>query len=149
MPLWELFARYQRSEKALVLALQEAYLQGVSTRKVKKLTEPLCGTTVSKSFVSQVCQALDADIDAWRTRPRETIIPEVALLERRATLADERIAEYGDLTDAGENPRQQVVPLKYLPGDTETLARFLQTRPKRPHAPTLPGRFSWTIQRPL
>lgn len=71
----ELFARYQRSEKALVLALQEAYLQGVSTRKVKKLTEQLCGTTVSKSFVSQVCQALDADIEAWRTRRLDQAYP--------------------------------------------------------------------------
>lgn len=71
----ELFARYQRSEKALVLALQEAYLQGVSTRKVKKLTEQLCGTTVSKSFVSQVCQELDADIEAWRTRPLDQAYP--------------------------------------------------------------------------
>ena len=80
---------------------------------------------------------------------RETIIPEVALLERRTTFADERIAEHGNLTDAGENPRQQVVPLKYLPRDTEALARLLKTRPKRPHAPILPGRFSWTIQRLL
>ena len=71
----ELFARYQRSEKTLVLELQEAYLQGVSTRKVKKLTEQLCGTTVSKSFVSQVCQALDADIEAWRTRPLDQAYP--------------------------------------------------------------------------
>ena len=71
----ELFARYQRSEKALVLALQEAYLQGVSTRKVKKLTEQLCGTTVSKSFVSQVCQQLDADIEAWCTRPLDQAYP--------------------------------------------------------------------------
>lgn len=80
---------------------------------------------------------------------RETIVSEIAFLECRATFTDERIAEHGDLTDAGENPRQQVVPLKYLPRDTETLARFLQTRTKRPHAPTLPGRFSWTIQRLL
>ena len=58
-----------------MLALQEAYLQGVSTRKVKKLTEQLGGTTVSKSFVSQVCQALDADIEAWRTRPLDQAYP--------------------------------------------------------------------------
>ena len=64
-----LFARFQRSEKALILALQEAYLQGVSTRKVTKITEALCGTSVSKSQVSDLCQELDADINAWRQRP--------------------------------------------------------------------------------
>jgi len=47
----ELFSRFQRSEKALILALQEAYLQGVSTRKVTRITEQLCGTSISKSQV--------------------------------------------------------------------------------------------------
>ncbi|MDQ3377062.1 MAG: transposase, partial [Actinomycetota bacterium] len=44
-----LFARYQRNEKALVLALMEMYVEGVSTRKVKDITEELCGTSFSKS----------------------------------------------------------------------------------------------------
>ena len=43
----QLFERYQRSEKALVLALQQSYLQGVSTRKVKRITEKLCGVEFS------------------------------------------------------------------------------------------------------
>ena len=70
-----LFARFQRSEKALILALQEAYLQGVSTRKVTKITEALCGTSFSKSQVSDLCQELDADINAWRERPLEQAYP--------------------------------------------------------------------------
>ncbi len=41
----EVFERYQRSEKALVAALAEMYVQGVSTRKVKAITEELCGTS--------------------------------------------------------------------------------------------------------
>jgi putative transposase len=71
----DLFARFQRSEKALILALQEAYLQGVSTRKVTKITEQLCGTAFSKSHVSDLCQELDADIQAWRDRPLEQSYP--------------------------------------------------------------------------
>lgn len=47
----ELFARYQRNEKALVLSLMEMYVEGVSTRKVKDITEELCGTSFSKSTV--------------------------------------------------------------------------------------------------
>jgi len=48
----KLFARYQRSEKALVPALMEMYAQGVSTRRVAKIREELCGTAFSKSTVS-------------------------------------------------------------------------------------------------
>lgn len=64
-----LFNRYQRNEKALVLALQEMYLQGVSTRKVAEVTEALCGTSFSKSQVSSLSQELDAEISHWRRRP--------------------------------------------------------------------------------
>ena len=71
----ELFARFQRSEKALILALQQAYLQGVSTRKVTKITEALCGTSFSKSQISELCQELDTDIKAWRERPLEQALP--------------------------------------------------------------------------
>ncbi len=46
------FERYQRSEKALVAALSEMYVQGVSTRKVKKITEELCGHAFSASTAS-------------------------------------------------------------------------------------------------
>jgi putative transposase len=48
----QLFARYQRNEKALVLALMQMYVEGVSTRKVKDITQELCGTSFSKSLVS-------------------------------------------------------------------------------------------------
>src|SRR3712207_5456062 len=49
-----LFSRYQRNEKALVLALMEMYVEGISTRKVKDVTEELCGTSFSKSLVSSL-----------------------------------------------------------------------------------------------
>lgn len=64
----ELFEKYQRSEKALVLAIAEMYVQGVSTRKVKKITEELCGLEISKSQVSALAQGLDAEIDRFRKR---------------------------------------------------------------------------------
>jgi len=63
-----LFARYQRNEKALVLALMEMYVEGVSTRKVKDITEALCGTSFSKSLVSSLAGSLDAELSAWRSR---------------------------------------------------------------------------------
>jgi putative transposase len=64
----ELFARYQRSEQALVATLLEMYVQGVSTRKVAAITEELCGTGFSKSQVSALTSRLDADLTAWRER---------------------------------------------------------------------------------
>ena len=63
-----LFSRYQRNEKALCLALMEMYLEGVSTRKVKDITEALCGTSFSKSTVSSLAGSLDAELGAWRGR---------------------------------------------------------------------------------
>ena len=50
----EVFERYQRSEKALVGALTEMYIQGVSTRKVKAITEELCGHEFSASTISRL-----------------------------------------------------------------------------------------------
>jgi len=66
-----LFARYQRNEKALVLALMEMYVEGISTRKVKEVTEELCGTTFSKSLISQLAGSLDSELSAWRDRRLE------------------------------------------------------------------------------
>jgi len=64
----EMFARYQRSEQALVLALMEMVINGVSTRKVSQITEELCGTEFSKSTVSELCMKLDPLVNAWNNR---------------------------------------------------------------------------------
>jgi transposase-like protein len=66
-----LFARYQRNEKALCLALMEMYVEGVSTRKVTEVTEALCGTSFSKSLVSSLAGRLDAELEGWRGRRLE------------------------------------------------------------------------------
>jgi len=72
----QLFARYQRNEKALVLALMEMYVEGGCTRKVREITEVLCGTSFSKSLVSELAGQLDGELDAWRNRPlAETTYP--------------------------------------------------------------------------
>src|SRR3984893_16452451 len=57
----ELFERYQRSEKALVAALGEMYVQGVSTRKVKAITEELCGQEFGASSISAMCRRLEEE----------------------------------------------------------------------------------------
>lgn len=60
-----------RSERALKLALAEMYVQGVSTRRVRKITEELCGFEVSSTQVSQATASLDEQLAAWRERPLE------------------------------------------------------------------------------
>ena len=64
----EMFARYQRSEQALVIALMEMVVNGVSTRKIAQITEELCGTEFSKSTVSALCKRLDPIVEAWNNR---------------------------------------------------------------------------------
>lgn len=64
----ELFTRYQRSEQALILTLMEMVVNGVSTRKVARITEELCGTSFAKSTVSDLCKGLDPLVTAWNER---------------------------------------------------------------------------------
>jgi putative transposase len=61
--------RGTRSERALKLALAEMYVQGVSTRKVKAITEQLCCFEVTISQVSRATSELDEVFKQWRERP--------------------------------------------------------------------------------
>jgi transposase-like protein len=61
--------RGTRSEKALLAALAEMYVQGVSTAKVTKITEELCGCEISSSDVSRATALLDEEFEKWRNRP--------------------------------------------------------------------------------
>jgi len=75
----ELFERYQRSERALVSALAEMYVQGVSTRKVRAVTETLCGHSFSASSVSEMNRTLDAALTAFATRRLDEPYPYLIL----------------------------------------------------------------------
>jgi transposase-like protein len=58
-----------RGERALKLAVAEMYAQGVSTRKVAAITEKLCGLEVTSGQVSRAAEALDEELEEWRSRP--------------------------------------------------------------------------------
>jgi putative transposase len=73
------FERYQRSEKALVGALAEMYIQGVSTRKVKEITEQLCGHEFSAATVSRINQSLDEELEKFAHRRLEEEYPYLVL----------------------------------------------------------------------
>jgi putative transposase len=74
-----LFERYQRSEKALVGTLAEMYVQGVSTRKVKAVTEALCGHSFSASSISAVNKSLDEALDKFAARQLSEPFPYLIL----------------------------------------------------------------------
>jgi putative transposase len=75
----EVFERYQRSEKALVGALAEMYVQGVSTRKVKAITEELCGHEFSAATVSRINESLDGELTKFAERRLEEDYPYLIL----------------------------------------------------------------------
>src|ERR1700756_3537453 len=75
----ELFERYQRTEKALVATLIEMYVQGVSTRKVKAVTEDLCGHSFSASAVSALVKTLDGSLKAFAERRLAEAFPYLIL----------------------------------------------------------------------
>jgi hypothetical protein len=122
----ELFARYQRSEQALVATLMEMYVQGVSTRKVAAITEELCGTGFSKSQVSALAGRLDADLTAWRTRSlAEHAYPYLSVDARYEHVrVDGRVVSQGVLLVAGVRADGVREVLAVDVADTESEASY-------------------------
>src|SRR5215216_2242281 len=122
----ELFARYQRSEQALVTALMEMYLQGVSTRNVAAITEELCGTSISKSRVSALVGRLDPELQAWRERPLTAAAYPYPVVDARYEHArvDGRVVSLGVLVVAGvrDDGRREILAIEEA--DTESEATY-------------------------
>ena len=122
----ELFARYQRSEQALVTALMEMYLQGVSTRNVAAITEELCGTAFSKSQVSALVGRLDPELKAWRERPLTAAAHPYLVVDARYEHArvDGRVVTLGVLLVAGVRADGRRELLAVEEADTESEATY-------------------------
>jgi putative transposase len=98
--------RGTRSEKALKCALAEMYIQGVSTRKVREITEALCGLSVSSSQVSRVTRELDTTLSAFRDRELDDPYPYVYLDARyEKTRHNGRVIDSAVLIAMGVNKR--------------------------------------------
>lgn len=134
----DLFARYQRSEQALVLALMEMVVNGVSTRKVSQITEELCGTEFSKSTVSDLCKNLDPIVNAWNDRPLQDsrfpfVIVDAMVVKVRE---DGRVRSRGVMIGTGVNTDGYREILGIMLGDSESEASWSAF-------------FSWLKQRGL
>ena len=116
-----LFKRYQRSEQALVLAMIEMVINGVSTRKVENITEELCGKSFSKSTVSKLCEQLDPIVAAFRCRPLEKHYPFVIVDAMYIKVREDgRVRSKGLLiaTAVNENGNREVIGFQV--NDTES-----------------------------
>jgi putative transposase len=87
----EVFERYQRSEKALVAALAEMYVQGVSTRKVKAITEELCGHEFSASSISRINESLDEELAKFAGRELDEEYPYLVLDARYEKIREDGV----------------------------------------------------------
>jgi putative transposase len=85
------FERYQRSEKALVAALAEMYVQGVSTRKVKAITEELCGHEFGADSISQINKKLDGELQRWAQRQLDEQYPYLIVDARYEKVREEGV----------------------------------------------------------
>lgn len=121
----ELFSRYQRSEQALILALMEMVVNGVSTRKVTQVTEELCGTEFSKSTVSDLCKQLDPIVTAWNHRPLKNEYPFLIVDAMYIKVREEgRVRSRGLMIATGINLDGYRELLGMMIGDTESEASW-------------------------
>ena len=121
----EMFARYQRSEQALVLAMMEMVINGVSTRKVTLITEELCGAQFSKSTVSELCKNLDPLVESWNHRPLTERYPFVVVDAMVTKVREEgRVRMRGLLLAFGVNIKGYRELLGFWVGDSESEASW-------------------------
>lgn len=116
--------RYQRSEKALVSALAEAYVQGVSTRKMARVTEKLLGKSFSSQTISNFSNQLDAELEAWRSRPLEGTFPYVTLDARyESCRRDGQIVDIAVLVAIGvsQTGHRHILAVETGWGESETV----------------------------
>jgi putative transposase len=124
----------RRSEQALLAVVQQAYVCGVSTRRVDQLVESL-GLRVSKSEVSRICGALDEHVDAFRTRPLEGRYPYVFLDAKIEKVRDGgRVVRKALVIAHGvhETGRREILSIDVGEAETETFwTEFLRGLVKR------------------
>lgn len=117
----EVFERYQRSEKALVSALAEMYVQGVSTRKVKAITEELCGHEFSASAISAINQKLDEELERFAHRTLDEEYPYLILDARYEKVREEGVIRSRAVLIAlgiAQDGKRQVLAVEMAPRES-------------------------------
>jgi len=119
----QIFERYQRSEKALVSALAEMYIQGVSTRKVKAITEELCGHAFSASAISAVNKTLDESLERFAKRELTETYPYLVLDARYEKVREDGVIRSQAVQIAigiNDEGRRQVLAVELANRESQT-----------------------------
>jgi putative transposase len=123
------------AEKALTTVIQEAYIQGVSTRSVDDLVRAMGGSGVSKSEVSRLCEEIDARVKAFLDRPLEGDWPYVWLDATYVKVRrNHRIVSVAVIIAVGVNAdgRREVLGMDIGPSEAETFwTEFLRKLRRR------------------
>lgn len=130
-----IFDNYTRSEAALVSCMAEMVVNGVSTRKVEKVVETLCGLTISKSAVSDLCKELDSSVNEFKNRPLTDHYPFVTLdatyfkvRENQRIIANAFMIAYGIKSDGNRD----IIGFDVYPNESsETWISFLSSLKSR------------------
>jgi putative transposase len=108
------------------LALMEMYVEGVAIRKVKDITEELCGTAFSKSLISSLAGSLDSELEAWRSRRLEATSDPYLFVDARYEKArvDGRVVSQGVLVVSGvrDDGLREILAVEVA--DTESEATY-------------------------
>jgi transposase-like protein len=123
------------AEKALTAVIQEAYIQGISTRSVDNLVQAMGGTGVSKSQVSRLCQEIDERVGAFLDRPIEGEWPYLWIDATYVKVRqDGRIVSVAVIVAVGVNSdgRREVLGMDVGPSEAETFwTAFLRKLARR------------------
>lgn len=123
------------TEKALTAVIQEAYIQGISTRAVDDLVQALGGTGISKSQVSRLCQEIDERVNAFLERPIEGEWPYLWIDATYVKVRqNHRIVSVAVIVAVGVNAdgRREVLGLDIGPSEAETFwTEFLRKLARR------------------
>jgi transposase-like protein len=121
-----MFSRWQRSERALLVACAEMYFQGVSTRKVQDVLDAMCGMEISSATVSRVAAELDEKLAAFRTRRLDLTAYRYLLIDARyeKVRVDGRVVSQAVLVAAGITAEGRREVLDWRLGDSETEATW-------------------------
>jgi len=117
-----MFARWQRSERALLVACAEMYFQGVSTRKVQNVLEQMCGSDISSATVSRIAAELDEKLGGFRQRSLNTTVYPYLHIDARyeKVRVDSRVVSQAVLVAVGFTCEGRREVLDWRIGDSES-----------------------------
>lgn len=117
-----MFARWQRSERAMLVACAEMYFQGVSTRNVQSVLQEMCGLEISSATVSRVAAELDEKLSFFRARRLDHTSWEYLMIDARyeKVRVEGKVVSQAVLVTVGFTAQGRREVLDWRVGDSES-----------------------------